>query len=217
MPSRTNGIEDAARRAARQLDDAVNDLRAARLAAGLSQSTIARALGCSPQLISLLERRIVEPGPIQLARWGATVGLDLPIRTFPGGSPLRDAGQLRLLRRFREKVGELWAWHAEVPVSSDPRDRRAIDVVLSQPPYRIGAEAIVRLTDGQATARALLLKQAASGVDRMVVVLADTRHNRMALDDATPTMGPAFPLSSREMVRALRAGALPSANGIVVA
>lgn len=217
MPSRANPIEDAARRAARQLDDAVNDLRAARLAAGLSQSTVARALGCSPQLISLLEGRIVEPGPVQLARWGAAVGLDIPIRTFPGGSPLRDAGQLGLLRRFRRAVGELWAWHTEVPVSSDPRDRRAIDVVLSRPPYRVGAEAVVKLTDGQAHARTLLLKQAASGVDRMVVVLADTRHNRVALGVASPTLGPAFPLSSRETLRALRAGAVPSANGIVVA
>lgn len=216
MPARTSAIEEAARRAGRQLDDAVNELRAARLAAGLSQSDVAQALGRSPQLISLLERRIVDPNPIQLARWGATVGLDLPIRTFPGGSPLRDAGQLRLLRRFRLTLGELWTWHTEVAVSTDPRDRRAIGAVLSRPPYRIGVEAMVRLTDAQAQSRALLLKQAASGVDRIVVVLADSRHNRLALGDAAPTLEPAFPLSSRETMRALRAGSVPRANGIVV-
>jgi transcriptional regulator with XRE-family HTH domain len=216
VPIRTNAIEDASRRAGRQLDDAVNELRNARLAAGLSQSSVARALGCSPQLISLLEGRSVEPGPIQLARWGAALGIDLPIRTFPGGSPLRDAGQLRLLLRFRASVGELWTWHTEVAVSTDPRDRRAIDAVLSRPPCRIGVEAIVRLTDAQAQVRALLLKQAASGVDRVVVVLADSRHNRIALRDAAPTLEPAFPLSPRETMRALRAGSVPPANGIVL-
>lgn len=216
MPSRANAIEDAARRAGRQLDDAVNELRDARRAAGLSQSTVARALGCSPQLISLLEGRVVDPGSIQLARWGAAVGLDLPIRTFPGGSPLRDAGQLRLLRRFRASLGELWTWHTEVAVSADPRDRRAIDAVLSRPPHRIGVEAVGRLTDAQAQVRALLLKQAASGVDRFVVVLADSRHNRLALAEAAPTLEPAFPLSSRETMRVLRAGSVPRANGIVM-
>lgn len=216
MASRTSPTDDAARRGRRQLDEVVTDLRAARLAAGLSQAAVAHALHCSPQLLSVLERRVVEPRPIQLARWAAIVGLEVSIRAFPGGAPLRDAGQLRLLRRFRDAVGDAWNWRTEVPVASDPHDRRAIDAVLSQLPIRIGAEAIVRLTDAQAQIRSALLKQEASGVDRMILVAANTRHNRFAIRAAAPTLAPAFPLGARDTLRCLRAGELPPANGIVI-
>lgn len=210
-------IDEAARRAGRHLDEVVSDLRFARLAAGLSQASVARAVRCSPQLIGLLERRGVEPRPIQLARWAAVVGVDISIRAYAGGSPLRDAGQLRLLQRFRDAIGDAWTWRTEVPVTTDPRDRRAIDAVLARPPFRIGAEAIVRLTDVQAQVRSILLKQEASGVDRMVIVAADTRHNRLALRAAAPTLAPAFPLAARETLGRLRRGQLPQANGVVLA
>ena len=216
MASRITPTDDAARRARRQLDEILTDLRAARLAAGLSQAAVARAMRCSPQLLSVLERRALEPRPTQLARWAAAVGLEISIRAFPGGAPLRDAGQLRLLRRFRAEVGEAWAWRTEVPVSSDGRDRRAIDAVLSRLPIRIGAEAIVRLTDAQAQIRSALLKQEANGLDRMVLVAANTRHNRLAVRAAAPTLAPAFPLSARDTLRCLRAGELPPANGVVI-
>ena len=216
MASRTTPADEATHRAKRQIDEVVTDLRAARLAAGLSQSAVARAVRCSPQLLSVLERRDIDPRTVHLARWAAVVGLEISLRAFPGGAPLRDAGQLRLLRRFREAAGDAWTWHTEVPVSSDPRDRRAIDAVLSRPRVRIGVEAIVRLTDAQAQTRSALLKQEAGGVDRMVLVAADTRHNRLAVRAAAPTLAPAFPLSSRDTLRSLRAGELPPANGVIL-
>lgn len=216
MPSRTNAIDDAGRRARRQLDEAIRDLRAARLAAGLSQAAVSRALGCSRQLVTLLEVGRVDPSPIQMARWGAAVGLDIPIRTFAGGAPLRDAGQLRLLRRLHEAVGDTWTWRAEVPVTADPRDRRAIDAVLSRGRVRVAIEAIVRLSDAQAQVRAAMLKQNALGVDRMVIALAKTRHNRAALEMAAPTMRASFPCGPRETLVALREGRLPAGNGLVV-
>jgi len=151
---------------------------------------------------------------VHLARWGAAVGLDVSIRTFVGGSPLRDAGQLRVLRRARSAIGERWTWRTEVPVSDDPRDRRAFDAVLSQGGFRIGLEVITRLTDVQAQTRAALLKQEAAGLDRMVLVLALTRRNRMALRSASPTLQPGFPMTPRGILAELRAGRWPVANGI---
>lgn len=216
MPARVSHVEEAARRAQRQLDEVVSELRSARMAAGLSQATVAHAAGCSQQLIAAFESRLVDPRLVQLARWGAVVGLDIPIRTFASGRRLRDAGQLRLLARFRESVGDLWTWHTEVPVGADPRDRRAIDAVLSRGDVRIGAEAIVRLTDSQSETRRIVLKLHASGLTRMVLVLAKTRHNALSLSGGAPTLLPAFPLSSRDTMRALRAGVAPEANGVVV-
>jgi hypothetical protein len=50
----------------------------------------------------------------------------------------------------------------------------------------------------------------------MVLVLADTRHNRSALVAAAPTVLPAFPLRTRGVLAALRAGRLPQANGVML-
>jgi transcriptional regulator with XRE-family HTH domain len=184
--------------------------------AGLSLAAVAAALGCSRQLVGSWEARRLIPDPIQLARWGAVVGLDIPIRSFAGGSPLRDAGQLRLLERLDSIISPKLKRRTEVAVSRDPRDRRTTDLVAATSAGRFGFEAISRFTDGQAQVRAALLKQEASGVDSMILVLADTRHNRRAIDEAAPTLRPSFPLGSRAVLRALRAGQIPRGNGVIL-
>jgi transcriptional regulator with XRE-family HTH domain len=177
---RRTTIDEAGRRARRQHDEVIRDLRDARLAAGLPQVAVARALRVTRQAVSLCESGDGARYMVQLARWGAAVGLDVSIRTFAGGSPLREAGQLRVLRRARSAMGDRWVWRTEVPVSNDPRDRRAFDAVMSEGRFRIGLEVITRLTDAQAQTRAALLKQESAGLDRMVLVLAKTRRNRAA-------------------------------------
>lgn len=215
MPIRRDPIEEAARRARQQVEHALADLRNARRNAGISQAAMGAALGCSRQLIGAIEKgELQEAGCIQLARMGAVVGLDLPIRAYPAGSPLRDAGQLRLLERFRASIGDAWTWRTEVPVSPDALERRAIDAMLVRPPHRVGVEAVTRILDVQAQTRSILLKQSVAQIPRMVLVLADTRHNRSALVDGAPTISPAFPLAHRALMRELRLGQLPSANGI---
>lgn len=217
MPVRRDPIDEAARRARYQLERALDDIRARRIAAGVSQRRIARALGCSRQLVGAIEAgRLQDIGAIQLARMGAAVGLDVPVRTHPGGSPLRDAAQLRLLARFRTTIGDAWTWRSEVPVAAGPDDRRAIDAVLLNGPRRVGIEALTRLTDAQGQVRAILLKQEAAALSCMLLVLADTRHNRQMLRDADPTLRPSFPNQGRGILGDLRAGRMPPANGIVM-
>ena len=194
----------------------MSDLRAARAVAGLSQAAIASKLGYARQLITLWELGLVLPNPIQLANRAAVLGFELSIRAHPAGSPLRDAGQLRLISRARTAIGELWTWQTEVPVSRDPYDRRAFDAVLTGAAGRIGLEAITRLTDAQAQVRAALLKQETARLERLILVLAQTHHNRVAVIAAAPTLSGAFPATPREVLRALRAGRLPQANGIVL-
>jgi hypothetical protein len=101
-------------------------------------------------------------------------------------------------------------------VSRDPRDRRAFDAVLTGPAGRVGLEVITRLTDAQAQIRAVTLKQQVARLRRIVVVFAQTRHNRAALVAAAPTLATAFPASPREILDALRAGHLPRANGLLL-
>lgn len=217
MPIRRDPIDEAARRARQQVERALADIRDARRNAGISHASMAARLGCSRQLIGAIETgRLEDVGCIQLARIGAVVGVDIPIRTFPAGSPLRDAAQLRLLERFRVSIGEAWTWRTEVPVSVNPLDRRAIDAVLVRGPHRVGIEAVTRILDAQAQTRPILLKQEAAGLQRMVLVLAATRHNRNALVDGAQTLSPAFPLRHRALMRDLKRGRPPPANGIVL-
>lgn len=194
----------------------VADLRNARLAAGLSQAAIARAIGRTHGRISHWERGQAAPSLEALARWSAAVGLDLRLNLYPSGSPLRDAGQIRLLGRARAAIGDCWAWSTEVPVTADPLDRRAFDAVLARGGIRIGLEAVTRMIDAQAQVRSLMLKRNAGGVDRLVMVLADTPNNRSALQDAAPSLEPALPLRTRAVLAALRMGKAPDADGVMV-
>jgi hypothetical protein len=107
---------------------------------------------------------------------------------------------------------------AEVPVSMQIGDRRAIDLVLALPDASaaVGVEAITRFADSQAQTRAPLLKQEALGLDAMVLLPIDTRHNRAALSEGAPTVDPSFPLGTRAVLNHLRSGRLPPANGVVL-
>ncbi len=216
MPSRVSAVTEAEHRARQQLDALITDLRAARLAAGVSQARVARAIGRSRPRLSAWERRHARPGILDLARWAAAVGLELSVRAYPGGSPVRDAGQLRALARARPIIGPAWRWRTEVPVSADPRDRRAFDAVISNASGDVAVEIITRLTDAQAQVRAARLKLEAARLDRMILVLPDTRHNRGALAAAVPTLQPSFPLASRDLLREVRNGRRPPANGVLL-
>lgn len=217
MPIRRDAVSEAARRAERQLADVIRALIEARRAAGLSQAFVAGALGVSRPAVAAWEARRVTPSPVQLGRWGGVLGLDVGLRAFPAGSPLRDAGQLRLLHRFHQLVGDRWTWRTEVPVSRDLRDRRAIDAALIRDERRVGVEAVTRLVDIQGQTRPILLKQAASGIGIFVLVLSDSRLNRAALSDGAPTLLPAFPCPARSALAALRSGEAPAANAIIFA
>ncbi len=215
MATRNDRVDEAARAARRRLRGVSSDIRAARRAAGLSQAQVARAVGRSRQLIGHVEAgRIEDPGTILLGRVAATVGLDLSLRAFPGGSPLRDAGQLGVLRRLAEAIPRAWTMRTEVPVGAG--DRRAFDAVLSRGADRVAVECITRLTDAQAQVRAILLKADASMIRPVILVLSDTRWNRTAVRYAAPTLRPAFPLGRRAVLAALRAGRAPLANGALL-
>jgi transcriptional regulator with XRE-family HTH domain len=216
MGVRRSRVEEAGRKARQQLGEVLVDLRHARANAGLTQAAVARALGVSRQRVTLWEQGDGVGYVVQLARWGAVVGLDVSVRAFAGGSPLLDAGQLRVLGRAREAIGGDWKWRTEVPVSSHPLERRAFDAVISRGGLRIGLEIITRLTDAQAQSWAALLKQEVAGLDRLVLVFAQTRPNRTALAAAWPTLQPSCSVRPRLVLASLRAGQPPAANGILL-
>jgi hypothetical protein len=167
--------------------------------------------------MSHLERgRAPEIGIRQAARLAAVVGLDLTLNLYPSGARLRDVGQIRVLNRFLAEVRSSWRIDMEVPVSDDPRDQRAFDAVLRRPGQAVAVEAYSRLVDLQAQARVARLKLAASGIERLVIVLNATRANRQALIQAGAVLRDAFPLDSRATLHALRRGQRPAGDGVVL-
>ena len=216
MPIRYAPIERASKRARQQLDEVLRELINARHSAGLSQAQVASAIGVSRSLLASWEHGRITPSHLQVCRWGSAVGRDVSIRAFLADSPLHDAGQLRLLRKFRARIGNAWTCRTEVPVSPNPMDRRAVDAVLARGSCRVGVEAIGRLVDSQGQVRPILLKQEASGLASMILVLADSRHNREALRAGSATIAPAFPRTARETLNALRRGEEPLGNSVIV-
>jgi hypothetical protein len=183
----------------------------------LRQSVVARAVGCSDASISRVERGLANHvGLTDLATMLSVVGLDLSARAYPGGQPLRDEGHRLLLDRFRAMLPAGTPWRTEVPLPG-PGDQRAWDAAIELWRLRVGVEAESRPTDLQELGRRLGLKWRDGGMDRMVLVLADTRANRAFLCQAGDSLRAMFPLQGRAAVAALRQAEDPSCNLLLLA
>ena len=150
----------------------------------------------------------------EFAAYGAAVGLDVRLRAYPAGDPIRDAGQSRLLERFRTRLHPSLRWSTEVPLPIEG-DLRAWDATIRGRNWRLAVEAETVLDDLQALERKLALKRRDGGLDHLILLVADTRRNRRALASA-PGAFADLPLRIREVVRALAAGRDPGGSGIVI-
>lgn len=216
MPNRSSRIAEAAVTGRRLQAELGTDLHEARLARGLRQRDIARALNTSRFHISRVERGALANLAIaDLARHGAAVGLKLHARFYPQAGGLRDAAQLDLIRRLRARIGDRFHWQLEAPLNI-AGDERAFDILLTRGDTSIAIEAITRLRDAQAQLRAATQKQRDGQATRLVMLIKASHANRAALATAADVLATAFPLTTRTTLAALAAGDDPGANGIVL-
>lgn len=193
-----------------------NEVRQARLDHDLSQAVASGAIGMSKSAWSRLERGEALRLPLlDLARAAAAVGLDLSVRAFPGGRPVRDIAHLRLLERFRGALGPGAHWQTEVPLPI-AGDQRAWDARVLVPGARIGIEAETRARDAQGLQRRLALKRRDGGVDHVVLLLADTRHNRTFMRAAGSGFMADFPVPGQVAMVRLSAGQDPLGSAVVL-
>ena len=176
---------------------------------------MAQAAGLNQSRVSRTERNARLPARVdELTAHCAALGLSLSVRVYPEASPVRDIGQLRLLERFRARLPAGVGWRTEVPVGGTG-DLRAWDARLDLP-ATVGVDAETRLTDIQALQRRCETKWRDSRVDRVVLLVASTRHNRLVLAEHREALRSTFPADTVEVMAALRHARLPVANGIVI-
>jgi transcriptional regulator with XRE-family HTH domain len=177
---------------------------------------VAKALGVSHSWVWRIEQgESTNASLLDLARALAVVGLELSVRAYPAGSPLRDTAHARLLERLRHRLGTGVSWRTEVPLPN-PGDLRSWDAVVSLAEIRIGVEAETRVRDGQELERRLALKRRDGGVDRVILLLGDTRANRAFVVERAGSLKAGFPVEGRAALAALRRGLDPGGDAIVL-
>jgi transcriptional regulator with XRE-family HTH domain len=207
---RANQRADAATRAAGR------ELRAARRDRNLSLARVGRSVGLSAAAVSRIERGLTpEVSMLRLSQLAEVVGLELSIRLYPGGLPIRDAAHAALLARFREAIHPSVRWMIEAPFPV-LGDQRAWDAMIAGQGWRYGVEAETAPRDVQALGRRLALKLRDGGVDGILLVLPRTRRVREFLAAARGLLDTSFPIPGAAASARLAAGRDPEGSSIVL-
>jgi hypothetical protein len=89
-------------------------------------------------------------------------------------------------------------------------ERRAWDKMLrlpdTQPRHLVGVDIESRVYDVQAIVRRTRGRERDGHVDSILLVLADTAHNRSVVDELRSALGPAYATSPRALLGALGRG-----------
>jgi transcriptional regulator with XRE-family HTH domain len=192
------------------------ELRNARLLAGLTQQQVGDAVGTSHTTVSRIELGRAPNVSYQTLVLIATVlGLDLPLRVFPSGEPLRDASQAALLGKLRIGVARELGWRTEVLLRI-PGDRRAWDAAIRGPDWEVAVDAESRLRDVQAVVRRTALKRRDDRREIMILLVANTRHNRHVLRLVAADLAADYPVRGADALAALARGERPVGSAIVL-
>jgi hypothetical protein len=207
-------VARATRIAAEDQQRVLTELARAQRSAGLSDEDVGRACRMSRWMVARIVDGRRRASILELAAIGAAVGLDIRLHAYPAGDAIRDAGQQRLLERFRTRLDPGLLVRTEVPLPIEG-DRRAWDALIRGVDWRRPVEAETVLDDLQALERRLALKVRDGRVDGVILVIADTRRNRLALASA-PGSFVAFDRNARRVLSALANGLDPGGSSMVL-
>ncbi len=145
------------------------------------------------------------------------MGLDFTARTFPGGYPIRDAGQARKMGALLDHVRRPLRFQTEVllPPRVGVPEQRRWDALITDGVEEMGVEVEMRLHDAQAQTGRLRTKARDGLVDRVLLVVAATRHNRHVLRDFPAYFADWPRLRTAVVVATLESGRLPP-SGLIL-
>ena len=146
------------------------------------------------------------------------VGMELVVKAYPASEPrLRDSGQLRAAQVIVSSAAPTWRSTLEVPAGPHGR---AIDLVLERPDEVIAIEIERVLVDWQAQFRRATLKRdwlahERSCAVRLLIVVEDSKRNRLAVAPFLPLIRTSLPAGSRMAMSAIRSGTALGSDGLV--
>ena len=208
---------DRARARAKGLYTAIGrEFKEARVGLNASQASISRRAGISQSYYSLIELGRAPGLSLEtIAAICEPLGLEPSLKLYPAGRPLRDAAHVQLLERLRRLLASIARWRTEVPLGL-VGDLRAWDALITIGAIVIGVEAETRLRDVQALQRRLALKKRDGQVDRLIMLVADTRNNRTLLRSMGAVLTGSFPVPGRIALDALASGRDPGGDSIIL-
>jgi transcriptional regulator with XRE-family HTH domain len=191
-----------------------------RVEIGISQQQVAIAAGIARLSYLRIERGGMSNLPIMTAsRVAAVLGLDLAVRAYPGVGSMRGAADTARLARVMQCEAPPLSFANEVPLPQGPDlpfEQRAWDAMVSGRDKRTGFEMEMRIRDGQALERRIELKRRDDPVDGVVLLLADTKTNRDAINGNLGLFPGMTRLTFRELARLLRSGQHPPSSLVFV-
>ena len=195
---------------------AIGELATARISAGVSQATLARQLGINQSEVSRILGGKRNPTFIRLSELASLLGLQPALRLFRVTESLRDAGQQKLIARFRSVLSKAWHVAVEAPFPT-LGDLRSWDLLLRLgSSFRVGVEAETRVRDIQELVRRIRQRELHGGVDVILIVLSDTAHNRALADDLRDALGDRYCATQGDLMEGLRAGRPLKSSGVIL-
>lgn len=215
--TRETRVQRGRRRGEDLLRGLIGELRTARELAGVSQRTLASELSWSQSEVNRLDKfRFESVSLVRLCETGAVLGLDLSASFHPAGDAVRDRGHQKVRGRVVGMVASPpYAITHEAPFSG-LEDIRCRDLLLRLDDFAVGIEIETRVRDVQACVRRIRARERQGGVDEVVVVLADTAHNRRIVTELREALGPRFATDPRQIVAALRGGRPVTGSGVIL-
>lgn len=168
----------------RQLRNVGDEFRERRLVLGVSQEHVARACRMSRNYYGQVENGQAKAASVaEINRISTILGLVTSLRLYPSGPSIHDAGHARRLKAFLADVRPPLTFRLEValPRSETHFDLRAWDGMLFGGGMRTAFELEMRLRDVQSLRRGIDLKRRDDPSESFLLLVADTRTNRLVL------------------------------------
>jgi transcriptional regulator with XRE-family HTH domain len=215
MATRETRRERGRRRSEMLLRRLGDEMRTARMVAGLSQRAVAVHAGWTQSELHRFERGQLQTlSLVRVCQVASVLGFEINATVHPIGDGLRDRGQQAAIARLSKVVHPSYRQAREVPFPT-LGDLRSWDMTLRLADFLLGVEVETRVRDVQELVRRIRQREIHGGVDAVLIVLAATAHNRAVADELRQTLGPSYMTSARMLRDCLRLGR-PCASGVLL-
>ncbi len=170
---------------------------------------MARELRLAQSSVWRIENALDDVGVVRLAEIASVLGLQLGVSLYPIGDAVRDEGQLALGKRLEDLLADVWRVTDETLLPGQGELRawdKLLRLVPARPRHLVGVDIETRVRDVQAIVRRTRLRERDGNVDAILLVLADTAHNRRLRDALVSALGDSYVTPPRLIRGCLRAG-----------